>query len=463
MKHVKAHLFLIICGIVAIVALAVWYFPIGGVREKTIEEAQKRHAQVKAINEFNNFTINIPGMEPLKGPPIPKITAERRKAMEEMKDKANRIAVEFAKGNRINRVTVQGDKVIPMLGDKAMPHHLPAVDATQVDPYNYKSEYERYLLRLALSLSGIVPPNNELGTLQAAAKMAVPPTAEEINAAIEAEKRAYSLRPEAKEWKDTNLPPERMTEIATRMISDRAVASRMYVAPAALQRRGFLANPLAKPSNPQVFESFVDCWLMTDIVRAINGVNADAFASRANPKAGEKHAVAHSAIKRLDRIVVGGSGAAAAAAAADASGTPSAGGLFLAAVRSGPTPGNPQMGAVAAGGIDHTRSMTGRTGEDKYDVVLVRVQMVIDPSAINKFIDQLYQQNNAYTVLNVQMQAVDPFEALANGYLFGDTQCVRVEILVEALLFREWTTPIMPAEYRALLGIAPAGPAVAQQ
>jgi hypothetical protein len=97
--------------------------------------------------------------------------------------------------------------------------------------------------------------------------------------------------------------------------------------------------------------------------------------------------------------------------------------------------------------------MTGRVASDKYDTVHFTVVMVAQPKAINAFMDELYRQNNGYTLLNVGFETVDPWEAMTTGYNYGEGSVVRVTLTVEALLFRGWTVPLMPARIRTQLGV----------
>jgi hypothetical protein len=87
----------------------------------------------------------------------------------------------------------------------------------------------------------------------------------------------------------------------------------------------------------------------------------------------------------------------------------------------------------------------------------MKIVVHLDPAYINQFIDALYRQNNGYTVINQNLRVVDPLEASSSGYLYGATQVVRLELLVEGLLFRSWTVPLMPNDIRKVLGIPPVG------
>ncbi len=97
--------------------------------------------------------------------------------------------------------------------------------------------------------------------------------------------------------------------------------------------------------------------------------------------------------------------------------------------------------------------MTGRLSNPQYDVVLMSISLDLDPAYQNAFIESLYRQNNGYTVINVNTRVIDPFDATANGFLYGNTQVVHLDIVVEGLLFRSWTVPIMPDATRQQLGL----------
>ncbi len=112
-------------------------------------------------------------------------------------------------------------------------------------------------------------------------------------------------------------------------------------------------------------------------------------------------------------------------------------------------------GAAQPNTTDLSRSMTGRASGADYDVVLMQISMDIDPSYLNKFIDQLYRRNMGYTVLSIKSRTIDPLDRASNGYIYGETQVAEVELLVEGLLFRNWTQPIMPDATRTQLGIPP--------
>jgi hypothetical protein len=134
-----------------------------------------------------------------------------------------------------------------------------------------------------------------------------------------------------------------------------------------------------------------------------------------------------------------------------------------------PVPVNPAAAAAAAttataSGLtlpnipnpsDYTLGLTGRASGNTYDVVYMSVSLDLDPAYLFKFIDQLYRQNMGYTVVNMQIHAVDPLDRASNGYLYGESPVIEVNLLVECLLFRSWTEALMPDAEKMTLGAAP--------
>ncbi|NNM88632.1 MAG: hypothetical protein HKL95_08945, partial [Phycisphaerae bacterium] len=79
--------------------------------------------------------------------------------------------------------------------------------------------------------------------------------------------------------------------------------------------------------------------------------------------------------------------------------------------------------------------------------------VIIAPSKINTFINNMYRQNNGYTLLNVQIRTVDPIDAITHGYVYGAVPAVEADFLFEDILFNQWNGRVMPAAYRRRFGI----------
>lgn len=102
---------------------------------------------------------------------------------------------------------------------------------------------------------------------------------------------------------------------------------------------------------------------------------------------------------------------------------------------------------------DFSTSFTGRTSNHLYDVIFVQVSIVVDTTALPKIIDHLALQN-FITVLNMSIEPADPFQDLSQGYLYGSPTLSRVNMVLETIWLRQWTSENMPDELKRSLGIA---------
>ena len=57
------------------------------------------------------------------------------------------------------------------------------------------------------------------------------------------------------------------------------------------------------------------------------------------------------------------------------------------------------------------------------------------------------------TVLKFQISNVDEYEALKKGFVYGPQDCVKVDMLIESVWFRNWLVQSMPEEIRTPLGV----------
>jgi hypothetical protein len=55
-------------------------------------------------------------------------------------------------------------------------------------------------------------------------------------------------------------------------------------------------------------------------------------------------------------------------------------------------------------------------------------------------------------VLKMQISNVDEYEALKKGLVYGSQDCVKVDMLIESVWFRNWMVKFMPEEIRTPLG-----------
>jgi hypothetical protein len=445
MKYVKEHLDVVICGVIAVIALVgylVWPLPGWGsdLQARMTERIQQKSVAAQLVS---NVEI-IPGGPKLEHATIePNVIEAKERANRSMHQQADKVASLAAEQNQQHRVevikgtpAVQGkpgtpDKYIPLLANGVKEdNYLPG--PMRADPFGFKTDYERQFPRW---LEKLVGAPDMVGT---------PPKEPEVAALIEARRAEISANERATgrlvgggQGSSSGLSTKDTTLIKKAAVFSRAAKLHMYVDDNALQKRPWFGKSVP-PTETEIFEALVDTWFQQDVVNAIASLNDKVLATQP----AEARNVGHAPIKRLEAILVG---------SASLSGQPGSGGgaLFMAGPGQASGQGGSPMAPASPAGLDFNRSMTGHVGTSEYDVVPMKIVVYIDPTYENEFIDELYRQNNGYTVINRCMRTVDPLEASSNGYLYGQVQVIRLELAVDGRWFRSWTVPLMRVGLRA--------------
>lgn len=192
--------------------------------------------------------------------------------------------------------------------------------------------------------------------------------------------------------------------------------------------------PTSPPTLEQLFRWQYDYWVIADLVEAIKRVNAQA--------AGVPGAV----VKRVESIRVFDRVTAGAGAGAPRSESPeeAGGGGGGAEVFNQPAP------------VNFKASITGRFGSPSnqvYDTRYADLNLIVSSSRLPQFFDALASVN-FMTVIGCDLEAVDPWAELEQGFYYGDEPVVRAKIRVETIWLREWVAPVMPVGIRKLYAVA---------
>ena len=102
--------------------------------------------------------------------------------------------------------------------------------------------------------------------------------------------------------------------------------------------------------------------------------------------------------------------------------------------------------------VEYDISPSGRRSNPLYDVRLARVGLIADARKLADLFNALHQ-HNLMTVLHLRVTDVDEYEHLRQGFVYGSTDVVRLDMVIETLWLRKWTEPLMPKEVREMLGI----------
>jgi hypothetical protein len=97
-------------------------------------------------------------------------------------------------------------------------------------------------------------------------------------------------------------------------------------------------------------------------------------------------------------------------------------------------------------------SLTGRVGNAIYDVRHVQLSVIADYRQLPALFEAIGKVN-FMTIINTHVSDVDEFPLLEAGYVFGQHDCVQVEMVIETIWLRQWTSALMPKAIKDELGI----------
>lgn len=204
-------------------------------------------------------------------------------------------------------------------------------------------------------------------------------------------------------------------------------------------------------SLAQLYDWHWDWWIAEDIIAAIVNANSD-------PESGKPLPVVQAPVKRLLEVTTLDSALASITrnTSAGNQGGRSAGRgrgnrSQDAPAAGGPLP-EPDVGMEGAIKTDFSRSITGRSSSDLFDVRAVEVVLVVETAALPRLVNALAQEN-FITITNLSLQPADPFAAAARGFIYGSSPVSLVKLELETVWFRKWTAAWMPMQVRDALGI----------
>lgn len=89
-----------------------------------------------------------------------------------------------------------------------------------------------------------------------------------------------------------------------------------------------------------------------------------------------------------------------------------------------------------------------------YDIRRVEMSLVVDSARIPEILDAAAKQN-LITVVDLDIQSVDVWGDLEQGYYYGPDHVARLDLELEFVYLRAWTAPLMPNIISQELGLPP--------
>ena len=486
MKFIKANLIPIICGIVILASMVVLVYPLSSMEARLRGGMTSALSQAQVAQSLRTTSIHIPGHKRYNAPVTPPIIAARLKVQTYIESQSRSVKQEYIRLNAWDRVefTAHGQiardaqhQEIPLLAGMPMAGMLPNPPRYLTTRRAFRRQYRRLFA------------NNKQNRFCFLTRLDAgrPPSTERITNLVRARlKRMRDAMPEGFQSSGTGGTSEHKkieNAIIRRQVFLAASKCKVYARRASFQERNFVLSRHL-PTSSQIYEAFVDSWIQNDIVNAIVAMN------QSSPN------VSLSPVKRLIRITIGTDAPEALTGGQSSQSRQSGngavlvpdGGLFLGALPAqstsspgGQMPGMPPGGFGMPGGFEMPGGfappsgvpgspggaaagaatagattgaiLTNHFSNAKHQITLVALSAVVQADKINDFINQLYRENNGYTVLQMNLTSVDPIHAITDGYVYGKVPVVRVDILMEALFCTPWNKPLMPPAYRARLSL----------
>lgn len=466
MELVKKNILSILCGVVALAAVAFYFIGVAPKFGALHEEAAARAAKVDEFKQIQSAQRTLPALG--EGQPKPLVIFPNKAAIGRVEQvvaqlhaQSQQIMDQAIGINRAGReLLVQGT--------------LPRPVTLEIG-FAFKNMYAAVLKRGGVPDARTTTPNLPETVLRSAE----PPTEEEIAKARRElwEKQYWPLvvtvdgRPEPASLQAVGADyNDAVKDFDKEFRRKRANEYKVYLEPTALELApSVVADPSKQPSPADMWYAQMALWVQRDVCQAVADLNNSDPSFRNIPTSPVKHLIKVDVRPDISMYARKG-GTASSGGAPPAPGAEAADPSAAAVV--------PPVGLEVK---DFTISPSGRVCNVLYDVVHFRLEAVVDAQAVKPFVQQL-QHKRFFNVLEMDVQGVDLDEALDEGYEYGRRPVVHLRLKCEALFLRDWTAWVrqqrpdgtvthvqgpMPLDVQKLLGVqqpaadAPAAPPTA--
>ena len=403
MDIVKKNFLSILCGVIALVGVVLWFFPLGGMYDtlqKEVDGSKQTYNEITTLRKqprsLPNLVLEETEREQLGRFPNDKVIAKGKEATEAMKAQSDRMIGTVTDLNK-HELLVPGSLPVPQDGRT---------------PIDFAQEYFARL--------GQGPDLWDAG-LPAALKATLPPSPDELNEKAQQiydEKYVKEIiqigETNNKEDVDRKFVKE-MSELPDRERLRRAREYMIYLSPEGLPFSPDISLERAATPAQMWFAQNV-LWIQEDIVAAIQNANAQATNILDAPI---KHLVRMDVEFGPDQYVRAGAGKAKG-------GDDEGGGSAIT---------TDVHGAPAV----WSKSPTGRVCNDLYDVVHFDLVLRVDARKVPQVIAAL-ERNQMVTVLKTNVVAIDSAaERKQSGFVYGNEPVVELTLQCEILFLRSWT------------------------
>lgn len=425
MDIVKKNFLSILCGVIALVGVIAWFFPIGGMYadlDAKVKESASKYDEVEGLRKASRVlpTLDLDGSppKPLGRFPNDKVIEVGKKATDAMADQSKKMLA-----------TVSDKNVHVPLTPDSLPR--PKEQARLDFTYQYRD-----VLGLGDGLWAVGLP--------AELKATIPPTAQQIEYAAQ------------KLWADKFSPQvveiggqDNLPQITDQFLAEAKKLPNKVREAAALNYMIYL-NEDALPVSPNIYAgenpkvediwyAQMALWITEDVVKSINSANEGATNITNAPV---KHFLYMTVPFGPEMYVTAGGKAGSSGGGEEGAAIPV------------DEDGRPAVWSA---------SPTGRVSNDLYDVVHFNLALRVDARKVPQVLAAL-ERDKLVTVIQAAVTAVDAAAARKlDGFVYGKDPVVSIELKCEALFLRSWTInkegegkgALMPDEVQIEIGAKP--------
>ncbi|HEY8751855.1 MAG TPA: hypothetical protein VIM11_27990 [Tepidisphaeraceae bacterium] len=419
MDIVKKNILSIVCGVIALLAIAAIPTFIRA-QQKALQTRVKEHADtynsllqlqknprhqpVVSATDPNAAAPDLPGF------PGPKVIESGKAAIQKVQEQSlqlEKLATEMNKHTLL------------------VPNSLP----NGSDTFTFQRDYQKEMQHgIVDTLNSVTPPTQaEIDTQKAALRA-------EALAKAPLDQATGKILYEDAVQADIAL---RTAELPDQMRNNAAKRHKMYMAASsALSSPRDVAsgaNGMTALPAEEIWLAQLGLWVQQDVAKAIADINS------------QSKSVAASPVKELVLIDVpsGREIYATPASVGTAAAAPTGAVVTGNVANNAPTEALPQNFNV---------SPTGRVCNGVFDVVHFTVCINVNASEVNRIIQQL-QRGRLLTVYWTDIQVVNSAEKQEEGYFYGPVPVVTLTLKCEELFMRSWTRPLMPPSIKQYLNV----------
>ena len=408
MELVKKNIISIVCGVIALAAVVVYFVWVSGSLYPDLQtQAKSRQSNYDTLVNLMGKTRNLPVVSLKSSEPVPLPNYPTVPVIARAKEVTGTLS---GQAKQITDVAVKMNERPPLVPV------FPKLDDNK--KFQFRDAYAEFIERW-------IPER------LVAAK---PPTLEDVAAAEQKlwdEKYAPKIHwingVEAnREVVDQEYQQE-VANLRDQLQKKTAETHRIYLDSTAITTNTAVWKAESSPPTPQVWFAQTALWVETDVINSIADLNENVLKKLTKP---EDRNIINAPVKHLVSLEV-----------------PQGVEQFIRIT-------DTQQEGMAAGMEDFTSSPTGRTSGSTYDVIQFKLVVKMDATYAAALIQEL-SRGKFITVHEISTLSVDTTLAREDGFYYGDSPVVQATLKGEALLLRDWTNKLCPEVVKKDLPGAP--------